>query len=310
MLISIVIPCYYSEKTIGAVVDLIADEFAKHPHYSWECILANDGSTDGTFSEICRLSEKYPQVRGINLIRNFGQHNTLMAALHYVHGDYILGMDDDMQTHPSQIFRLVDKIQEGYDLVYGHYGHRKNSSLKNLSSKINEVTSRVLLSRPKEITSSNFWIITAKVARETIKYDSFNPYIDGVFYRITHNIGNVEVEHHERMAGTSGYTFRKLLRLWMAYWNYSVIPLRISALVGAVSAGIGFLVAIILVICKILDPTMVIGWTSIACLIMVFSGLILLSLGIIGEYIGKIILTINHTPQYIVRDTINIEEQN
>ena len=115
MLISIVIPCYYSEKTIKKVVEMTIDEFSKTNRYDCEFVLVNDGSTDGTYEKIKELAEKYPFVQGVNLLRNFGQHNALMAALHYVGGDYVLGMDDDMQTHPSQIHKLVEKIQEGYD---------------------------------------------------------------------------------------------------------------------------------------------------------------------------------------------------
>lgn len=305
MLITIVIPCYYSEKTIQKVVEMTIDEFQKRGRCQCEFVLVNDGSTDGTYEKIKELAVKYPFVQGVNLLRNFGQHNALMAGLHYANGDYVLGMDDDMQTHPSQIYKLVDKITEGYDLVYGHYGKKKNSIIKNFTSWLNEVTSRILLNRPKEITSSNFWIITKQVADEVKKYDSFNPYIDGIFYRTTHNIGNVEVEHHKREVGTSNYTFRKLVRLWLAYWNYSVIPLRISSVVGGGVAAIGFLAAIVTVIRKLISPAITMGWASLICVIMVFSGLVLLSLGIIGEYLGKIILTLNHTPQFIVRESVN-----
>lgn len=306
MLISVVIPCYYSEKTIAAVVEKTIDEFRTRNEYDCEFVLVNDGSTDKTFDEIQRLSRKYPFVKGVDLLRNFGQHNALLAALHFTSGDYILGMDDDMQTHPSQIFKLIDKIQNGYDLVYGHYPKRQNSPAKNLSSKINEVTSRILLGRPKNITSSNFWIITRQIATEARKYDGYNPYIDGIFYRLTNNIANVDVEHHERAAGNSGYTFRKLLRLWLAYWNYSVVPLRISSVLGLVVALIGFCATIFLIINKILDPTMVLGWSSLACLLCLFFGITLMIIGVMGEYIGKIILSINHTPQYIVKSTVNI----
>lgn len=305
MLVTIVIPCYYSEKTIEKVVEMTIDEFRKTEEYQCEFVLVNDGSSDGTYEKIKGLAEKYPFVQGVNLLRNFGQHNALMAALHFANGDYVLGMDDDMQTHPSQIHKLVEKIQEGYDLVYGHYEKKKNSLLKNLSSKLNEVSSRILLRRPKEITSSNFWIITNKVAKEVIKYDSYNPYIDGIFYRTTHNIGNVEIEHYKREVGTSNYTFRKLVRLWLAYWNYSVIPLRISSVTGGVMAIVGFIAAVFTIIRKIMEPSMPMGWASTICVITVFAGLILMSLGIIGEYLGKIILTLNHTPQFIVRETVN-----
>lgn len=309
-LISIVIPCYNSQATIRKVVEMVMDEFKKMEQYECEFVLVNDGSPkDDTYGEIRRLGEDYANVKGVNLLRNFGQHNALMAALHYTSGDYILGMDDDMQTHPSQITKLIHKMEEGFDLVYGCYPKKKNSFLKNLSSKINEVSSRILLGRPKDIVSSNFWMITRQVRDEVIKYDSFNPYIDGIFYRTTHKIGNVEVEHFKREVGTSNYTLKKLLKLWLAYWNYSVIPLRISSVLGGISAAGGFLAALCIIIYKMIDPTVVVGWSSTMCIVVVFAGLILMVLGIIGEYLGKMILILNRTPQFIVRETINIADK-
>ena len=308
MLISIVIPCYYSERSIHQVVEMVMEEFAKNPGYDCEFILVNDGSTDRTWGEIQKLGEKYPNVYGANLMHNFGQHNALMAALHYTHGDYILGMDDDMQTHPSQIFKLVHKLEEGYDLVYGIYPHKKNSWLKNFSSKLNEVTSRIMLNRPKGIKSSNFWIITRAVQQEVIKYSGFNPYIDGIFYRVTHNIGNVPVEHFKREYGTSGYTFRKLLNLWLCYWNFSVIPLRVSFFLGVLSGLAGIIIAVLVTVNKFLHPDVTMGWSSTLCVMVIFFGLVLTVLGVVGEYLGKIILILNNTPQYIVRETVNISD--
>lgn len=305
MLVSVVIPCYYSEKTIRKVVEMVMAEFEKNEGYECEFVLVNDGSKDGTFAEIRALGEEYPNVCGVNLMRNFGQHNALMASLQFAKGAYILGMDDDMQTHPSQIFKLIHKIEEGYDLVYGVYPVKKNSFLKNLSSKINEVSSRIMLNRPKDIVSSNFWIITQAVKDEVIKYDSFNPYIDGIFYRVTHNIGNVPVEHFKREYGTSGYTFKKLLNLWLAYWNFSVIPLRVSFFLGIFSAMAGVIIALLVIINKIIYPDIPVGWSSMLCVMAVFFGLVLMVLGIVGEYLGKIILILNNTPQYIVRETVN-----
>ena len=308
-LISIVIPCYNSQATIRKVTEMVMEEFKKMDGYECEFVLVNDCSPkDDTYGEIEKLGHDYPNVKGINLLRNFGQHNALMAALHYTSGDYILGMDDDMQTHPSQISKLIHKMEEGFDLVYGCYPKKKNSMLKNLSSKINEVSSRILLGRPKNIVSSNFWMITKQVRDEVIKYDSFNPYIDGIFYRTTHKIGNVEVEHFKREVGTSNYTLKKLMKLWLAYWNYSVIPLRISSVLGCISAAGGFLAALCIIIYKLIDPTVTVGWASTICIIVVLAGLILMVLGIIGEYLGKMILILNRTPQYIVRETINITE--
>ena len=196
-------------------------------------------------------------------------------------------------------------MEEGYDLVYGVYPQKKNSWKKNLTSKLNEVTSRVMLNRPKEIVSSNFWMITKEVRQEVIKYDSFNPYIDGIFYRVTHNIGNVPVEHFKREVGTSGYTLKKLINLWLRYWNFSVIPLRISFFLGIFSGVAGAIMAVLIIINKILNPDIPVGWSSTLCVVVVFFGLVLMVLGVIGEYLGKIILILNNTPQFIVRDTIN-----
>ena len=307
MLISIVIPCYYSEKTIHKVVDMVTEEFKKNDGYECEFVLVNDGSTDGTFNEIRKLSAEYDNVIGVNLMRNFGQHNALMAALQYTSGDYVLGMDDDMQTHPSQIFKLIHKIEEGYDLVYGIYPKVTNGPIKNLTSIINRKTSRVMLSRPKEIESSNFWICTRRVRDEVIKFDTFNPYVDAIFYRVTNNIGMVDVEHHKREYGQSGYTFRKLLKLWMAYWNFSVIPLRMSFFFGTFSFLAGIIFTIYLIINKIISPDLPVGWSSTMCVLALLFGVVLMMLGVVGEYLGKIILILNKTPQYVVRETVGLD---
>ncbi|MGX8703356.1 MAG: glycosyltransferase family 2 protein [bacterium] len=306
-LVSVIIPCYNSEATIEKVVTMVMEEFDKHEGYTCNFYLVNDYSRDDTFGAIRRLGEKYPSVHGINLMRNFGQHNALMAGLNFADGDFILGMDDDMQTHPSQVFRLLDKISEGYDLVYGQYAAKKNGFVKNLTSKFNEITSRVLLGRPKDIVSSNFWVITRAVRDEVIRYKNFNPYVDGLFYRTTTNIANVMVEHHKREVGTSNYTLAKLARLWVSYFNYTVLPLRISFIFGLVFSFAGLVTAIITIVRKLLSPDMTVGWASTMCCLLIFSGLIMLMLGVMGEYIGKVILSINDTPQYIIRETVNIE---
>lgn len=309
-LVSVIIPCYNSERSIREVVELTRDVFREElPAYSCEFVLVNDNSGDGTFSEIKSLGREYPEVRGINLMRNFGQHNALMCAMNYTRGDYVLGMDDDLQTHPTQIPAIVRKIEEGYDLVYGIYRESKNSSGKNLTSWFNRVSSRKLLGRPKNVRSSNFWIITRAVRNEVIKYRNYNPYVDGIFYRITTNIGNVEIEHHKREYGHSGYTLKKLMRLWIAYFNYSVVPLRAASIIGALTALIGFIAGIVTVVRKLLDPTITVGWSSTVSIILFFFGVTLLILGIIGEYIGDIVLSINSTPQYVIRETVNLGEK-
>ncbi|MBQ6602958.1 MAG: glycosyltransferase family 2 protein [Eubacterium sp.] len=309
MLVSIVIPCYNSEKSIAKVVELTMEQFEQMEGYTCEFVLVNDNSRDNTYGQIKKLAKKYSNVKGISLMRNFGQHNALMCGLNYTNGDYIMGMDDDMQTHPSQIPKIIAKLEEGYDLAYGIYKTHKNSKAKNLSSWINKVTSRILLGRPKNIASSNFWIITRAVRDEAVKYKGFNPYVDGIFYRITDRIGNVEIEHHKREYGTSNYTFKKLLKLWMAYLNYSVIPLRIATVLGGIASAAGIILAIVVVIRKLIHPDILMGWASLMSAMVFFFGLVLLVIGIIGEYVGKAVMALSDTPQYIIRDTVNVPEK-
>ncbi|MEE1273722.1 MAG: glycosyltransferase family 2 protein [Olegusella sp.] len=309
MLVSVVIPCYNSERTIAKVVGMVDDEFGHMDGFECEFVLVNDCGGDGTFNVIRELAAARPNVHGVNLMRNFGQHNALMCAMHYTRGDLVLGMDDDLQTHPSQIHKLLETMVEGdYDVVYGVYRESKNGPIKNFTHWLNKVSSSILLGRPKGVQSSNFWLITRAVRDEVIKYRNFSPYVDAIFYRTTHNIGNVVIEHHAREVGSSGYTFSKLVKLWLAYWNYSTVPLHITSVVGGITAVAGFIGGIVAIIHKLVDPTTPMGWSSLVCIVLFFSGVILLALGIIGEYLGKALLAINSTPQYIVRETVNLPE--
>lgn len=307
MRVSVVIPCFNSEKSIAEVVELTRQVFASLPDYSCEFVLVNDDSKDGTYKQICLLARRYHEVKGVCLMRNFGQHNALMAGLNFASGDLILGMDDDLQTHPSQIPALLGKLREGYDLVYGIYKKKENSRIKNFTSWLNRITARRLLGRPKDIVSSNYWLITRRVRDEVLKYTGSTPYVDAIFCRVTTRIGNVEIEHHRREYGTSNYTFWKLLKLWLAYFNYSVLPLRFASMLGIIAAATGFLFAVATVVKKLVNPELLMGWASLMSAMVFFFGLVLLVIGIIGEYLGKAVQALGNTPQYIVRETVNCD---
>lgn len=306
MLVSIVIPCYNSEHTIGRVVELAIEEFQKLDDYECEFVLVNDYSRDHTWQAIHSLTEKYPNVKGINLAKNFGQHNAIMAALHYTEGELIVGMDDDMQNHPSQIPQFLDKMQEGYDIVFGVFKERKFSVFKNMTGAVSRFLLWHLLDRPKDIQMSSFWCCRRYVRDEVVKYDGYNTFIQVLFFRTTHNIANIEIEHYAREVGTSNYNFRRGLKLFLSCLNFTVIPLRVATFLGTLFSAAGFIGAIAVLIRKILNPATVIGWSSLMCAMLVLFGFCFLMLGIIGEYLGKVILNINKTPQYVIRDKENI----
>lgn len=303
MLVSVVIPCYYSEKMISTVVEQTRAELVK-AGYSYEFVLVNDGSTDGTFAATSALCADDDRIVGINCAKNSGQHNAIMAGLRETRGDLVLLMDDDMQTHPSQCVKLLDSIGDA-DVVFASWPEHKQAWWRELGSKFTVWSMRVLTDRPKEIYASNFIVLRRHVRDEMVRYHGPYVYIQGLIFRATANIKNVEVVHYERAQGTSGYTLKTLIRLWSTVLNFSMVPLRLAAVIGAVLGAIGLVSALAIFIMRLLDPTMQAGWPSLMATMLTCSGLIILFLGLIGEYLGRVFMTINNAPQYVLKQTID-----
>ncbi|MGN1433705.1 MAG: glycosyltransferase family 2 protein [Ruminococcus sp.] len=300
--ISVIIPCYYSEKTITDVVEETIREFEKMNNYAYEFILVNDGSDDSTFDRICALAEKYPFVTGVDLAKNCGQHNAIIAGMKLAKGEYILGMDDDFQTHPSQIFKLTDKLEEGYDVVYGKFPHRHHSLIRNLESKLSELSARFLIDNPKDIKACPMYIIRRFVRDEIIKSHSSYTNLRGLFLRTTSRIANAEIEHFDRKSGKSGYTFKKLMRLWSSYLNYSAKPVKLIRKFGLLIFFAGLIYLISSLILQI--PTV----NIIASEIAVFAGVIIFILGLLGEYLVRLFMVATNEPQYVIRSIIRVSD--
>ena len=309
-LVSIVIPCYNSEKTIGEVVELCINEFEKFDKYRVEVVLVNDCSSDATWDEITNICASNKNVRGINLAINAGQHNAIMAGFHYVEGDFILCMDDDLQTHPSQIKKILDKLEEGFDLVFATYPQEKQNLFRRFGSWFNDFTVNFLLKTDKNVKVTSFFAFRRFILNTILQYKNSYTHLRGLLMTATQNVGTVEVLHFERKEGTSTYTLKKLLRLWSSCINFSIIPLRFASVFGSVTAFLGFLFVIYIIVHKIINPDVAVGWTSTLSITLMFSGIILMCLGIIGEYIGRIFLAVNRMPQYVVKDEIGIRDMN
>ena len=303
MLYSVIIPCYRSDKTIRKVVELTMEEFEKMGIERSEFVLVDDSSPDGgaTVRELRALVRDYPQVTVVELAKNSGQHNAVMAGLNYASGDILIAMDDDMQTHPSQLPLILGELDKGYDIVYGYYPDKKHSGFRNLGSYINYATVRFLLKKPKGLKTSSFWAIRKFVRDYAINYQSEYTHLQGVFLRITRNIGTVPVKHFKREVGQSNYTFRKLVKLWSNIIGFSIVPLQIATYCGFGFSLLGILLAVSAIVRKIVRPVTAIGWPSMMAAICFFAGINLLFMGLIGEYIGRIFLGISHNPQFVVR---------
>lgn len=311
MLYSFIIPCYKSGQTIRKVVELTAEEMEKEGKKEYEFILVNDCSPDGgeTLKALKELVAEYSYVKVIDFAKNAGQHHAILAGMKYANGGVIIGMDDDLQTHPSQLPKLFEKFEEGYDIVYGYYPEKKHSCFRNVVSKLNYWSVRVLIGKPKELKTSSFWVMKSFVRDYVIQYKVLYPYLQGMFLHTTQNIGCVPIEHFSREVGNSGYTLKKLIKLWSGIIGFSVVPLRIAMTIGNIFAGLGILGAVCVVISKIIHPEMLLGWASMMSALCFFSGVILFFIGIVGEYIGRIALNVNNEPEYVIREIITKEEE-
>ena len=301
---SVIIPCYKSSQSIREVIELTMEEFKKLNIDDYEFVAVDDFSPDdGKTVEVLReLAAEYDCVTAIELARNAGQHNALMAGLNYADGDVFISMDDDLQTHPSQLHLLIDELNKGYDIVYGYYPEKKHSGFRNFGSWFNHTSVRILIGKPKDMKTSSFWIIRRYVRDYVIQYKSKYTYIQGLFLRTTDNISSVPVQHFDRVYGTSGYTFKKLVSLWSNVMGFSIVPLRIARNFGAVVAAIGIIGALIVFIRKLIIPSTAIGWSSVMFAIFFFAGMTMLFLGIIGEYLGRMFLSMSNNPQYVVKE--------
>jgi undecaprenyl-phosphate 4-deoxy-4-formamido-L-arabinose transferase len=298
--LSVVIPVYNSERTVAEVSERLIELYGSR--HRLKIILVNDGSTDQSAKVCLLLSQKHPEITFINLSRNFGQHNATLAGMHYADGDFTVTMDDDLQHPPQEVGKLLKKIQEGHDIVYGQYEHKRHSTIRNVGSRLNNIMAWAMIGKPTTYDFTSFRIMRRHVTQEITKYDAPFPYIDGLILRTSSDIGLVAVRHENRAHGGSNYTIRKLIGLWFnGFFNFSLLPLRLSIWCGFIMATFGFLFSLIQVMHKLLNPTAVLGWTSLITSIMLFSGVQLAATGIIGEYIGRIFLTQNKTPSFVVK---------
>ena len=271
----------------------------------FEMILVDDFSPDGgaTAAELIALSAEYDNVVAVELAKNAGQHNAIMAGLNYAEGDFIILMDDDGQTHPSQLPPLLEKFDEGYDVVYGYYPDKKHSAFRNFGSWVNYTTVRILIGKPKDLRTSSYCLMRKYVRDSIIKYPAQYSHMQGLVLRTVSpaKIASVPIQHFDRAYGTSNYSLKKLISLWSNIAGFSIVPLRLSRTFGEILSAVGILGMIWLIIRKIVKSTQILGWTSTMMAIIFFSGVILITLGIVGEYIGRMFLTISNYPQFVVR---------
>lgn len=308
---SFVIPCYCSENNLESVVDEIRTAMASRPEFTYEIILVNDHSKDHTKELINRLSGEDSRIRGIHFAKNFGQPAALMAGFRAARGEYIMTSDDDGQTPVETVWDFYAKLSEGYDLVCVKFSERPGRTLfRRLGTLGNTLMLERFLGKPKDTSLSSFFMAKRSVIEEIIRYEGPYPYMAGLLLRSSGRIANLEIEQRLRKSGSSGYTFAKLLTLWAnGVTAFSVKPLRLPAVCGFICGLLGALLLLALLVLKLIHPEYALALHAQTGILLLLGGLILASISLIGEYTGRIYMSLNHQPQYLIESRTDDPEK-
>jgi polyisoprenyl-phosphate glycosyltransferase len=307
MKLSVVIPVYNSGKDIESLVFQL---FEVLKQYKLELILVNDGSKDDSETICEKLAATNKRIKFISLRKNSGEHNAVMCGLNFSTGDYVAIIDDDFQNPPSQIITLLNAAVWGhYDVVYARYEEKKHSILRNFYSKINNSFATHLIGKPRNLYLASFKIIKKEVVEEIIQYKGPFPYVDALILRCTDNLGSETVLHESRKNGESNYTFRKLVSLYLnSFINFSYKPLRFITIAGFIISILAFIMTLDIIYEKTIgDNDITPGWSFLAVLMLFSIGITFVAIGLLGEYIGKILMSLNGTPQYVIKKKVNTE---
>lgn len=311
MFLSFIIACYRSEHTIDQVVDEIFSVAGQRPEIQYEIILVNDCSPDHVLDRLKAMAHVNSNIKVISLAKNVGKASAVLAGMAKSKGEAIVVLDDDGQCPIDRLWELTDKLEEGYDMAIAAYPRKKQTLLKNIGSKVNHYMHRFLLNQPKDIEFSNFNIRRRYICEQMITYKNPYPNLQGLTLQVTHNIAMVPMEERTRIEGKSNYTFLRSVKLLVnGLTTFSAKPLRLASFLGILFSFFGFIMGCYIIIQKILYPPIKAGYSSMMATILLIGGILMILLGIIGEYLGRIYICINNNPQYVIREEYNLDDQN
>ena len=307
MKIDIIIPVYNSESCLDELTKQLQNSLIR---FSYHIYFVNDHSQDNSWEKLKKISRSNRNVVLINLAKNFGQDCAIMAGLNQSEGDYVVIMDDDLQHSPNDIIPLIENLKEtNNDVCFGKYNLKKQSIVKNLGSWLNDKLANIVINKPKHVYLSPFKVLRKSIVKKIIKYDGPYPYIDGLLFRFTSKITEVDIIHHKRFAGKGNYNLYKSTSLWLrVLTNFSVVPLRISTYIGIIASLSGFILGLYFIIRHFFGMYSPEGWPSLIVTILFIGGIQLLGLGIIGEYVGRSYIYQSKEPQFIIDKIIRNDE--
>ena len=301
---SVVIPVFNSEKIVGETIDRTV-AFFRREGLEFELIMVNDGSFDGSWGVIQKKAHEYREVTAVNLLRNYGQHAANLCGFRQSQGDYVITMDDDLQNPPEEIKKLIEKAAEGHDLVIGRFREKKHPFVRRIGSRVVGLINRKIFHGQKDLVLTNFRIIHRDVIERACQYKTSYPYVPGLVLMFSTNRANVLVDHQERGVGTSNYNLWRIAKLVSELlFNYSSYPLRLVAGIGFLAAALSFMIGIFYLLKAFFVGTSVPGWATVVVLLSFFNGMMLLVLGMLGEYLVRLINQGSHAEPYHIKEIV------
>lgn len=301
---SIVIPVFNGEKSIEELyerVKIIFNQIDK----KFEIIFVDDNSKDNSFEVLCKLHEKYNNVKIIQLARNFGQHKALLCGMHYINGEYVITMDDDLQHPPEEIPKLINAMDRNpeIDVVIGKYDTKKHNLIRNMGTKLTNWFTSMIFKKDKNLKLTSFRLMKRYIVDALLESQTITPRIGTMLLQVNSRILNINIHHETRKYGRSGYSFNRLVK---DFFNNIITnsdwPLRVVGKLGILSCIGSFGLALYYVSRYFIRGISIAGWTTLTVLLLFFSGLILLSLGILGNYMVLILKETKKMPLYVIRD--------
>ena len=303
--LSIVIPVFNSEASIKELVMRIVDVM-DFQQFTYEIILIDDASKDNSWAKILELGKDNKNIIGLQLLKNSGQHSANLCGFRNSENDIIVTMDDDLQNPPEEIPKLVQLILDGKDLAYGEFFSKQHNFFRLIGSKVINRINKKIFNIQSNVTLSNFRAVDRKVIDLVCEENHFKPYIPGLLLKYSQNIGGISVKHNKRKVGKSNYTLRKLFSLvFDLLFQHSTIPLRVASFVGLLSSFIVFFFGLYTFHQALISGATVPGWASIAILVSLSSGLIIMIMSVIGEYLIRILNQVSHQDPYKISQKIN-----
>ena len=305
--LSIVIPCYGSEHTIEPVVNEVISTIDTN-RFDYEFILVNDCSKDNVWQSIIKLTEGNNRIKGISFAKNFGQQSALLAGFRHATGDYVISMDDDGQAPVESLMEMINSLEQNdYDIVYGCYQQVRQTGFRRFRSWFNHKMAIWFSNCPKDLFPTSFYVARKFLIEEIVQFENCYAYISGLVFRSTRNIGKIYVKHRSRIEGKSGYSLKRLIGLWInGFTAFSVKPLRLATFFGFIFSLLGFIYGIFIIIMKLIHPDTPMGYSSTMAAILFIGGVIMFMMGMVGEYIGRIYINQNKSPQYVIRTKVNL----